>query len=308
MESKQDSLEELTTYRQRLTLALQAAKVCIFEVDIPNQRYTYFENAEVIYGKSGKEILRDLEPFCSMSPADYQRGVSDYFSHPEDYAVIDQAFRDIFAGRPASYVARMRAGNAQFAWCKISVTPIVENGVTTRMVGVVSNLDNMIRESEEHRAKSEQDPLTGLSNRLGLKRQVEAALKSGIPSHLLLVADLDGLKALNREHGHLGGDRALLDFAQALVSRFPDAEAIARWGGDEFVILLPWQQDQAALERRLAPFFAGVGTRFPVTGSFGGTALPPDLNEVQRAFARADRALYDAKRSKPAFRMCSPEE
>lgn len=304
----QKAMEELNAYRQRLDLALQAAQVCIFEVDIPRQRYTYFENAEAVYGKSGEEILRDLEPFCAMSPADYQLGVSDYFSHPGDYETIDHAFREIFAGRPISYIARQRAGNMNFVWCKISVTPIVENGVTTRMVGVVSNLDSMIRESEAHRAKAELDPLTGLLNRDGLRRQTEEALRSGAGSHLLLLADLDGLKALNARHGHLGGDRALLDFAQALERHFPEAEAIGRWGGDEFVVLLPRPEDLTTLEERLAPFLTGVGTRFPVTGTFGGTLLPSDVNEARPAFARADQALYDAKRSKPAFRMVLPEE
>ena len=307
MVPEQHVLESLRAYRQRLSLALQAAQMCVFEVDIPGQRYTFFENAEAIYGKSGQQILRDLEPFSRLSPPEYQAAVSAYFSHPGDAEAIGAAFQEIYAGRPASYFARMRAGNTAFTWCKIDVTPIMENGVPVRMVGVVSNLDSMFRTTEQYRIQAELDLLTGLANRHGLQNRLEAALTAGKGAlRLLLLADLDELKAINDHRGHLAGDEALLAFSSALTAHFPEAEVIGRWGGDEFLLLLP-PLEEAALLDRLRPFFSGLCEEFSVTGSFGGTYLSAGMAALEPAFRRADQALYDAKHRKPAFSMAPAE-
>jgi len=307
MVPEQHVLESLRAYRQRLNLALRAAQMCVFEVDVPGQRYTFFENAEAIYGKSGQEILRDLEPFSKLSPQEYQAAVSAYFSHPGDAEAIGAAFQEIYAGRPASYFARMRAGSTEFTWCKIDVTPIMENGVPVRMVGVVSNLDSMVRTTEQYRAQAEMDLLTGLANRQGLESRLDAALTAGKgTSYLLLLADLDELKVINDHRGHLAGDEALLAFSSTLTRCFPEAEAIGRWGGDEFLLLLPPLEESTLLER-LRPFFSGLCEEFPVTGSFGGAYLSAGRSALEPAFRRADQALYDAKRRKPAFSMAPVE-
>lgn len=57
---------------RRLYLALHAAQVCVFEVDIANQRYTFFENAEAIYQKSGEQILKEVAAFSSLPPEEYR--------------------------------------------------------------------------------------------------------------------------------------------------------------------------------------------------------------------------------------------
>ena len=121
-----------------------------------------------------------------------------------------------------------------------------------------------------------------------------------------LLADLDELKAINDHRGHLAGDEALLAFSSALTAHFPEAEVIGRWGGDEFLLLLP-PLEEAALLDRLRPFFSGLCEEFSVTGSFGGTYLSAGMAALEPAFRRADQALYDAKRRKPAFSMAPVE-
>ena len=75
-------MDELERYRERLNIALNAAKICIFEVDLTKQLYTFFENAEVIFGVSGDVILNDVRPFHLLDPDSYRRACSEYFSHP----------------------------------------------------------------------------------------------------------------------------------------------------------------------------------------------------------------------------------
>lgn len=125
-------LEEAKEYKERLRIALKAAKICVFEVDLTQQLYTFFENAEDIFGVSGEAILNDVRPFGKLEPAAYQKAVSEYFSHPDDQKVIDKAFQSIFSGQTTTYEARMRAGGSDYLWCKIDVTPILENQVPVR--------------------------------------------------------------------------------------------------------------------------------------------------------------------------------
>jgi diguanylate cyclase (GGDEF)-like protein len=117
-----------------------------------------------------------------------------------------------------------------------------------------------------------------------------------------LITDLDDLKQINDQYGHRSGDEALRLFADFLVRSFPRrSDFIARYGGDEFVAILP--QTRVAQSERLARrFLEGIrrisvtrdGQTFPITASIG-------LAELRRGedadgwLERADRALYDAK-------------
>lgn len=108
--STQHFLSEENHYKQRLSIALKAAKICVFEVDLTQQLYTFFENAEDIFGVSGDIILNQVQPYSTLSPDEYKEAVTAYFSHPDDAAIIDAAFRDIYCGRATTYIARMKAG------------------------------------------------------------------------------------------------------------------------------------------------------------------------------------------------------
>ena len=66
-------MDEINRYKERLQIALTAAKICIFEVDLLQQLYTYFENAEVIFGISGEKILKDVQPFSKLEPVEYRK-------------------------------------------------------------------------------------------------------------------------------------------------------------------------------------------------------------------------------------------
>lgn len=132
--------QELYDYKNRLHIALRAAQICVFEVDVGQQLYTFFENSEAIFGVSGEQILQDVRPFSKLPAAEYQQKVTDYFVHPDDTETVARAFDAIFAGKSTSYEARMRAGHSHYTWCKINVTPIPEPNGTVKMIGVISNI------------------------------------------------------------------------------------------------------------------------------------------------------------------------
>ena len=150
------------------------------------------------------------------------------------------------------------------------------------------------------------DGLTGISNR----RQCEEALTSeisradrlGTPLTLVL-ADLDDFKAINDLHGHATGDDVLREFAAVLRATVRDSDLAGRWGGEEFMLLLPGADavggaqlaDRVRTSLMERSFVGQEGAAVSVTCSFGVAQHSPGLDE-RDLFAAADRALYRAKR------------
>jgi diguanylate cyclase (GGDEF)-like protein/PAS domain S-box-containing protein len=154
-----------------------------------------------------------------------------------------------------------------------------------------------VRAFERTQLQASTDSLTGLVNRRTLERQLRALVKQGRPFALAL-ADLDHFKKLNDRHGHEAGDRALRVFAQVARSVLRDDDSVARWGGEEFMFVLPdldRHQAVSVLERvRTNLAEAHSGGHPPFTASYGVTdsSRAEALLELIRL---ADLGLYAAK-------------
>ncbi len=88
------------------------------------------------------------------------------------------------------------------------------------------------------------DPLTGLANRRRFEEQMEARIRAGRRFSLILI-DLNGFKEANDNLGHLAGDEVLKTVATRLRAQFPSADLVARWGGDEFAVIVTCSEDDA---------------------------------------------------------------
>ena len=117
-------------------------------------------------------------------------------------------------------------------------------------------------------------------------------------SMALLLMDIDHFKSVNDTHGHQMGDRVLIDFVSRVSALLRRPDLLARFGGEEFVVLLPETglEEAEAVAGRILARVAETGAGLPpVTVSIGVTVNRPDEAQLDTLLARADRALYKAK-------------
>lgn len=299
-------LEEAKEYKERLHIALKAAKICVFEVDLTQQLYTFFENAEDIFGVSGEAILNDVRPFGKLEPAAYQKAVSEYFSHPDDQKVIDKAFQSIFSGQTTTYEARMRAGGSDYLWCKIDVTPILENQVPVRMVGVITDISDMKSKTDQLENAVKLDNFTGLYNKKYAIEMIEGLIeKRSGQRHALVLLDIDNFKIFNDTYGHALGDEAIQLVSDTLKQSFRKTDILGRFGGDEFIIFIPNFPNDQWLVEKIQKLLYFKNDRFDCTSSIGAAIFPEDARNFDPLFAKADQALYQAKLQRETYAFFS---
>jgi diguanylate cyclase (GGDEF)-like protein len=150
------------------------------------------------------------------------------------------------------------------------------------------------------------DTLTGLYNRRGFfelgRREVERALRFGRPLTAIML-DIDFFKNINDLYGHLVGDRVLIGLASRLLLELRQIDLVGRYGGDEFVALLPETDLANAMSvaerlRKVASSVIIPSPTGPVTISLsaGIASLDPESKDLNSLINRADQALYEAKR------------
>lgn len=166
-------------------------------------------------------------------------------------------------------------------------------------------LDNALQ-LKRAEALSVTDDLTGLYNsrylNQVLRRETKRASRSGRPLSLLFI-DLDGFKSINDTHGHLYGSRALVEAAAVIRSSARETDVVARFGGDEFALILPDTGSEGAIavgeriRERIAahPFLADDGLNIRLTASVGVATLPDVAASAEELIQAADKAMYAVK-------------
>ena len=151
-------------------------------------------------------------------------------------------------------------------------------------------------------SKADRDPLTGLANRGVFECRLKTTIERQDDDFAVLFMDLDNFKNVNDRFGHLGGDQVLRIAAERLVQCLRPVDTVARYGGDEFVMLLEGigslESAKSAAGRLLSAIGTPVdveGSDIRITASVGIVLGKQGIQDVAAAIRLADRAMYRAK-------------
>ncbi|WP_170294870.1 sensor domain-containing diguanylate cyclase [Roseospira navarrensis] len=181
-------------------------------------------------------------------------------------------------------------------------TALITSGGTSYRLTMLNDISRQHELLVELEYQANHDSLTGAVNRQRgarhLDHEVLRSRRQGAPLSVIL-ADVDHFKGINDRHGHGVGDRVLQEIVRVLTDRLRETDILARWGGEEFVILLP-DTDRDGAVRLAEALRAGVESAAFATGDRVtlslGAALLQDGETAESVIDRADRALYQAKR------------
>jgi diguanylate cyclase len=189
----------------------------------------------------------------------------------------------------------------------LSITSTIHSTVQAshaELLRAREEIDDLRRDLKQSRDWLLQDPLTGMQNRRGMDstlfHEVARARRSGTPLSIAML-DIDHFKQLNDSHGHHAGDRALMHLSEVVRSVLRDSDTTVRYGGEEFVMILPetdlngarFVVDRLRLVVRKSPLIH-EGQRIPLSLSAGIAQLQPAENG-SALLLRADRATLQAK-------------
>lgn len=295
-------LDNLKNYKDRLSLALKIADISIFEVDLEKQMFTFFENSDSIFEKNGADIISDVNDFSSLNKEEYLKAISRYFAHPEDVPSMENALHTILSGRPISFEARLKAGNTTCKWCKVDIAPMAAKDVPQKMIGIASDIHHMKNRIDFLENSVYTDPFTGLYSKKRFAELCQSVLENREDSKcIMMIIDLDYFKLVNDTHGHMAGDEVLLSFSQHLSAAVRKKDIVARFGGDEFVLLLLDVTGIEVGKNKADEILRLQDNDYGVTKSIGMSMYPDMGTTYEELFRKADKALYQAKQKRNTY-------
>jgi diguanylate cyclase (GGDEF)-like protein/PAS domain S-box-containing protein len=229
-----------------------------------------------------------------------QRGDDDQVG----IAAIRQALQE---QREARVLLRNYRKDGTLFWNDFHVAPVNdENGALTHFVGVLSDVSDRQRYEEQLAYRATHDELTGLPNRQLLQDRLQQAIlnaeRYGREAAVVFV-DMDDFKLINDNLGHGAGDIALKTIAARMQGAVRDTDTVGRFGGDEFVVVLTEQTDDAGMEKAIERLTLALtqpidlgGVPHVLTPSIGYCRYPHAGDNAETLLKHADLAMYEAKR------------
>ncbi len=290
-----EQLEKRLKELERAELAVDAAGFDIWENNfVTGETFGTNRRSFESLGYSGDELPANLiETFKKIHPDDLEAAMKDVNAH--------------FAGETPRYQAEMRVLAKDGSWIWLgNYGRVVERdseGQVTRFIGLTFNIDKRRIMEEEIKHLAYRDPLTGIHNRRGFNEIGEMELERAFRYHhdtSILIMDIDHLKEVNDSFGHLVGDEVLKGVTASIQGVVRQTDIKARWGGDEFIVMLletnssdAWEMAERLREHVNKHEFVSAGI---ISVSIGIAGMNPG-DTLETLIKRADMALYLSKQN-----------
>jgi len=295
-ERERELVESIRVSEERYALAAHASNDGLWDWDLTTNT--------IYYSTRWKAMLGYNEDSIGTSPEAWLSRV-----HPDDRPSLERAIADHRHGltETLEYEHRIRDSAGTYRWMHCRGLAVRDSALgAIRMVGSLT--DMTVRKQLEERLRHEAlyDSLTGLPNRTLFLDRLERVIAHAkrYPDYLcaVLFLDLDGFKIVNDSLGHLVGDQLLVGVAKRLTTYLRADDTAARFGGDEFAVLLNDFRDITALpelvdrvQAHLAQPFELDGHEVVVTASIGIAVNLTQYDQVADVLRDADIAMYRAK-------------
>lgn len=224
--------------------------------------------------------------------------------HKDDCLRMEASIRQAFNNKQnALCTVRVPKEDDSYRWCQISMYPMQDiKGNLVYILGKLLDVNDEVNTRRKLEEKSRTDALTGLLNKTAFLEEAEAYLDSGnVENTALIFIDVDNFKQVNDILGHLEGDRAIMETAKKLQIVFSHYDILARFGGDEFCILmkeipLETLKDKLGFAvEKLRGSFTDGGKTVTCTASIGAVCCGGRGRDLDILLQYADKAVYQAK-------------